>query len=170
MRILLLMLIFIVGSCAMNRARKNIAYSDISINGGVYNNKDWRDKLSFKRTSWFREASMDYDILFHKLDKTSSFASWMGSDQKYLTDCHEFYVALVYADINAPNGTPFLVNQIDSIGVKKVGIQDFKENLKAHENFRDWRLTQHKVVGFCRPESLKEDIVISIPGFKSVKL
>lgn len=168
--ITILLTIFVLVACANNRARKNIAYGEVIINGGVYNNKEWKDKLIFKRTSWYIEASMEYDIMIHRLHDQSQFANWMGDDRKFLKECYRFLVALIYADFNAVNSASYLVNQIEDAGLREVSIPDFKANLKSHDNFRDWRLSQYKVVGFCQEDPNDKDLVISIPGFKQTRL
>jgi uncharacterized protein YozE (UPF0346 family) len=139
------------------------------MNGGVYRDKQWSDKLTFKRISWYQEASMEYDLMLHKLDESSNFANWMGQDKSYLKECKDFYVALIYADFNARHLVSFLENQFEEQGIKKVIINTFRENIRAHSNFSDWRLSQYKVEGFCRSEGANEELFISVPGFQSIK-
>jgi len=171
MRIIIIFaLLIVVISCASHRARKNIAYGKITIHGGVYENKEWSDKLTFKRTSWYQEASMEYDLMLTKLEETSPFASWMGSDQKYLKECKEFYISLIYAHVTASTPVSFMVDQLEKSGLKRIGVRNFTENLSAHDNWTDWRLSQYKVFGFCRPADSVEDIVVSVPGFMSIRI
>ena len=168
--IIFLTFILTIASCASSRARKNIAHGEIIINGGVYNNKEWSDKLVLKRTSWYQEATMEYDLVMHKLTDDSKFASWMGPDRKYLKECKEFYISLAYADLSASNPVSFIVNQIEQRGLTRKSVRSFQDNLKAHDNYSDWRLGKYKVFGFCRPIDSNGPVVISVPGFKSITL
>lgn len=163
--------ILVMASCASDRGRKNIALGEVVINGGIHHDKQWDDKLVFKRTSWFQESSMEYDIMIHKLDKTSPFAAWLEADKSYFDKCHDFYISLIYADPLATHLTKaFLVDQMDKLGLDDKSIPSFEANLKAHDNYEDWRLNQYRIVGFCKPEPPTRDLVISVPGFKSTRI
>lgn len=164
-------LCLIVISCASDRGRKNIALGEVVINGGIHEDTEWDDKLVLKRTSWFQESSMEYDIMISKLDKNSNFARWLEGDKIYFDQCHDFYVALIYADpLTTHLSLAFLVDQMDKIGLDDKSIPSFEANLKAHDNYQDWRLNQYRIVGFCRPEPPTRDLVISVPGFKSTRI
>lgn len=155
-------------SCASSR--KNIAESEIVLKGGVYQNKSWDDKLNFKRISWYNEATMEYDVLIHKMSSDSKFANWLGSDKKQLEKCSEYYIGLLYADINKSQGIPLLTAQFSNLGFDQQSIMDFSDNLKAHPNYKDWRLFEYKIYGFCKNKDSGKDLVISIPGYHSQEL
>ncbi|MBD65631.1 MAG: hypothetical protein CME62_10525 [Halobacteriovoraceae bacterium] len=170
-----LLLVLLVTSCALNnRSRKNIATSEIVLKGGIYQGKSWDENFRMKRISWYDEASMQYDVLISEIDKDSQFAKWLGRDYYYLDQCAKFYVTALYSDLDLGEGITYLASKLEKAGLDKRSIQDFSENFKAHQNFADWKLYNYKLYGFCRKpvegESGSEDIVVSIPGFKTKTL
>ncbi len=54
--IIFLSLMATLVSCASNRARQNVSYDKITINGGVYRDKEWKDKLVFNRITTLRDT------------------------------------------------------------------------------------------------------------------
>lgn len=168
--ILLLSLILVVSCAFNNRSRKNVALSEVVLKGGVYKDISWDEKIIFKRTSWYHEATMQYDILIKELKTDSKFVNWLGRDKEYLKECSTFYVAAIYSDINIGEGTAFLESQFNKLGLERKSIMDFNENFRAHHNFSDWRLFEYKVIGLCESKNPVGDIIVSIPGYKTQKL
>jgi hypothetical protein len=142
----------------------------IKLNGGVYNDKAWKDKLIFKRTSFFQDSNMVYDILITGLKKDSPFFSWLGSDKPNIQKCSQLKVVLLYADVNTQKNTQYLVSEIEKSGLREMIILDFSHQFKAHQNAQDWNLTKHRVVGFCARNAKKIDISLNLPGFKTQSL
>lgn len=162
--------IFFIYSCSTYKTRNQVYSSNIQFKGGVLNDQSWDDSLSFKRVSWFFDATENYEILISKLDKDSPFASWLETDRLYLTSCEHFYIVALYADINANDGTSLLTSELNKSGLKEMNILHFSYHMKAHQNFKDWKLGRHKIVGMCSSNKLQDQISISIPGHKTFKL
>ena len=77
----LILLSFTLVSCSTYNTRNRVSTGDVVFKVGVIQEKEWSDKMVFKRTSWYSEATLSNDILLHKMDHDSKFSSWLGSDQ-----------------------------------------------------------------------------------------
>lgn len=164
MKYLLLSLVFIISSCAVYKTRRAFSESDLSLKGGVFEDKEWNTNLDFRRFSWYKDATMANEILIAKLDGKSPFANWMGAARLHVSKCDQFYIGLLYSDVNAEQGNPFLESEIEKSGIELITILDFKKELNAHQNYRDWHLTRHKVYGLCASRTA-EALKITLPGF-----
>ena len=164
MKLLLVTMLFLL-SCSVHKTRKNFVAGEIAIDGGSYQNLEWKDEMKFKRYSWFNEASMKYDILLSELKNSSKFATWMGRDRSKLLNCRKLLVGLVYTDINAKYGKPYLISQFEKFGYGNIVMVDFNSHFEAHHSFKDWQLSEHKIVGFCKKDDNSKNVEIDIPGF-----
>ena len=168
----ILSIIFLISftSCASYKSRNQIYTSDIDFRGGVSGDQVWEDSLVFERISWFYDATVKYEILLSKLDQSSPFASWLGADRLNLTTCENFYIGILYTDINAQHGTSFLVSQLSKSGLTEHSVLAFSYNIKAHQNFKDWKLDRHKILGFCSKSKSEDGIQVTIPGYQTHKI
>ncbi len=162
-----ILFVFLFVACATNSSRRPVHNTQVKLSGGTYQDKEWEDELIFNRTSWFKDATMTHEILLSKLDSHSPFKSWLGSEEGSLDKCSIFYIALVYSDINAKHNNGFIINQLESNGLKEISILDFSHHVKAHQNTQDWNLSKHKVVGLCHSKVVEKGIKVEIPGFKT---
>lgn len=166
----LLGLVFILLACSTYKTRNKVYEGEISFKGGVYEDKNWTDSLEFKKISWFYDATLDHEILISKLDKSSPFSAWLGADRLALSTCENFYITILYSDINANHGNTLLTSQLKNAGLEEMSILNFTHQMKAHQNYLDWKLGRHKIVGFCQKNTNKSEIIVTIPGHKSLKL
>ena len=169
MKYIVSILLFTLISCSVYKTRRTFSDNEISIRGGVHGDKDWDSSLTFKRYSWYKDATLSNDLLIAKLDSNSDFAHWMDSDRLHLSQCDRFYIGLLYSGVNAEQGVPFMETQIESSGAELKIILAFTKELKAHQNLRDWHLSRHKVYGICTSKS-SESLSISLSGFKTKKI
>ena len=174
MRILPLLFVLIC-SCSVYKTRNKVYNTNVNFMGGVYNTEKWSKSLIFQKNSWFQDATVQYEILITKMDRSSPFAKWMGSDILRLSQCNEFYIALVYANINAQGGTSVggtsvLFSEFEKLGLDDVSLPEFSRQIRSHQNFNDWHLARHKVVGFCQKKSNIQQIFITLPGYESHKV
>lgn len=151
--------------CAGFLQQKQVINSDISLQGGVYHEKSWDDELKFKRVSWYDQATMLYDIIYTKLDESSPFVNWMGSDRLTVSTCKTFWIALVYAKRNGLLNASGISQQITKAGYRDVIILDFAREFKSHQGFKDWRLSQHRIIGLCSNSEDDRPVELSLPGY-----
>ncbi|MBT4790073.1 MAG: hypothetical protein HON90_00755 [Halobacteriovoraceae bacterium] len=160
-----ILFVFLLSACSINQTRRPISQSQVLLSGGRYNEQSWDDDLSFSRFSWYHDATLTHEVLIAPLSKESKFSFWLGESSEYLTKCIHFKVALVYADLNTAKGVAHIVSEIEKSGYKRVSLLDFSHQLKAHQNYLDWKLGQHKIMGFCQEDVKAEPIKVTIPGF-----
>lgn len=163
-------LILLFFSCSTYRTRRPIHKTEIVFKGGNYRDMDWSEELKFKRVSWYKDATLSHEILITSLTGESKFSNWMGTDKLHLTRCTDFKIALLYADINAKQGISFLKSQLKNSGYEEISLLNFSHEIKAHQNYGDWKLGRHKFIGLCLENAAKNNIDISIPGFKKYTL
>lgn len=151
-------------ACA-HQSRRPINTSKVVFVGGQYADKHWDQKLVFTKYSWFKGATLENELLLSKLNKESAFSAWLGPDNKQLDDCSELLIVVAYAKVSAAQGKSNLYAQIEKAGFKRIDLLEFSRHLEAHQNYTDWKLTQHKIVGFCRNNLSRQPIEMIIPGF-----
>lgn len=174
-RFITILLLLAFSSCAsgpINKTQQN----DIHMTGGHFERKSWDDTLVFKKTSWYLGATLGYDLLLTRIDKSSPFNNWLESNSKDVQNCKEFYVGLIYSynrslmfDLESP---VYIKNQISELGFKEISIPQFRSHLAAHTVFQQWNLKRYKIAGFCfdKMSSIPKEIPISLPGFKTINV
>ena len=65
--------LILLSSCASQQGRRPIYDSEVSLKGGRFGEKEWDDKLKFKRVSWYQDATLSYDVLIADLKEPSPF-------------------------------------------------------------------------------------------------
>jgi|LULF01.1.fsa_nt_gb hypothetical protein len=168
---LLFIIFLLMTSCSSVETRRITYASDLVLNGGRYEDKSWDESLEFKRFSWYQDATLNYDILITPLTSTSPFSNWLGSDKNLLQQCSEFFIALVYADVNSSGGNSLLINELttDEQIVEKT-LLDFSNQIKAHPNIIDWKIFNYKVVGLCSKSTNPSKFHVTVPGFTTQKI
>jgi hypothetical protein len=165
-----LFIFLFLSGCSTGKTRRPIYKSEVVFSSGNFEDKSWDDSLKFKRFSWFKDATLTHEILISSLTTKSAFSSWMGTDKLHLSRCSDFKIALIYSDINYSQGTSFLISELKKSGLKDVSLLDFSHQLKAHQNFGDWKLLRHKIIGLCNEGTVSKKIDVSIPGFQKTLL
>jgi hypothetical protein len=170
MKLIALTLIFFFTACSVYKTRRSVKKSEVIIRNGVYSDKEWSSDLVFKRYSWFKDATMSNEILLSRITMSSDFVNWLGSDRVHISSCESFYIGLIYSDNQVKQGNPYLLAQLNEQGVEEKSIIDFSYELKAHQNFKDWNLSEHKIIGLCQTKKNSESLTLTLPGFKKSSL
>jgi hypothetical protein len=171
--ILVTTMMALIVSCASTRSSNKVSHSDIRFPDGVYKDKSWDEDLVFYRTSWFKGATLSYDLLLVKLDKNSSFSNWLEkSKETYDKDCKQLLIGMFYSGRTEPASLAEIKAQVLKLGYKEVSVASFKDHVSSHYVYEQWHLTTHKLVGFCyQGIGTPSDIInISIPGFNQVNV
>lgn len=166
---ILTIVLSLVVSCASTTSNNKTTHTNVRFSDGVYEDKQWSEDLDFYRTSWYKGATLSYDLLLAKVDKSSPYANWFESSKdSYANKCKRFYVGLLYSSDLEPASITRIKSQISNKGYKTISISQFKSHISSHYVFEQWHLQRHKVVGFCY-EGIGEPadrINITLPGFK----
>lgn len=163
-------LIFLCVSCAGVLKRNVVTHSDIVFRGGTFHDQRWEEELVFRRVSWFDEITMLYDFAYARIDENNPFVSWLGKERLSIAECDQFYAVLIYTKRNSVANTSFLKDQFTRAGYDEMILVDFADEVRSHQGFKDWRLSQHKILGLCRRAEAKSPISLHLPGFDSVSV
>jgi hypothetical protein len=154
--------------------QNKVSSGDAAIVGGVYQEKQWEDKLSFKRVSWFYGAVMYYDAYLTYLAEDSPFFAWIGEGSKQeLTNCQKILIAMVYSSSSKKIGHATFIEQMNRQGLYEVNLLNFSQNMRVHPDFRAWNLNHYKVKGFCENKNsvqAGQNLSFNFPGFKAVRV
>ncbi len=164
MKRLLIFLIFCVACSSLSH--NMIQTGDLSFQGGRFNDKEWSDRLTFKRVSWFKELSLEVDALIYTVDKKSPFYNWFSSEeQRSISNCHQYLVALVYTALEGNIKKSDFKDQMKENGYSDQQIPSFTHNLKGHPEFSQKALMQYRVVGFCREIGTTSKLRFHLPNY-----
>ncbi len=95
-----LVVIFLLGflliGCSSS-TKNQIMHNEFFIREGNYKDKKWSDNLVFKKTSWFQELSMLFDVLTSEISPRSPFFEWFSKFEKSeIKKCEHFILILRY--------------------------------------------------------------------------
>lgn len=173
MKLLLISLsIFFFGSCSSLSNLNQVSESLLTLKGGQSDHQKWEEKLSFKRYSWYKGATLKYDLLVAKLDQDSKFYNWLGrSEKSQLSKCDSFYVVLTYAASlrSAKTSSSQLTQNFDVVGLKKITLPIFSSSLRNHYFTLQWNLKKHNIRGVCKTNNLS-DIEVHVPNYETIKV
>jgi hypothetical protein len=166
-KILLFILAFGCTTLNKNMTKKGT----YTIGGGVYQNQRWDDDLVFDRVSWFKELTLSFDLFYTKVEKDSPFYQWFSDDEKRLVEqCLENYVVLTYAWDPMQISREGFFAEVLKQGYERLSIPNFHQNVKMHPNFARINVYLYKTNLICRRKLGGDPLIVSFPGFKSVKL
>jgi hypothetical protein len=159
------MLLFSLTACSIYKTRRSMTKSEIVIRNGVYLDKEWESDLIFKRYSWYKDASMSNEIMLSEISLKSDFSHWLATDKYHINKCEKFYIGLIYSDTSVKQGNSYLLAQLNKQGLEEKSIVNFSQELKAHQNYIDWGLSGHKIIGLCQMTKKSDNYYLTLPGF-----
>lgn len=170
---LILILSFLVYGCSSFQKVNDTVSGEVLFKGGKYQDFSWKDSMVFQRTSFYRGATMAYDVLLHKLDRKSPFVKWFDdSEKKYLSKCHTLLIGIFYVEATQPTSMAFMRQEITNQSYQEVFLPGLNQYLKNHPTYQQYYLFSHHISAFCSQETMIKEapIVMSLPGFNKVKL
>jgi hypothetical protein len=173
MKFIPLLVFVMLSSCAAYKTYNQTTSGKVILRGGVYKNDSWDDALIFDRMSWFHGVTLYYDALFWKANLDSPFAQWLSPTEKeFFTKCESFLVAAGYsADPTKISHVNFR-EQMRLNGYDDVVLNTFSSYLKSHPSATDWRLSNYKIMGYCKRSPSRMDtanLAINFPGFQQLE-
>ncbi len=167
----LVLFLILLSSCASQQGRRPVYDSEVPLKGGRFAEKEWDDKLSFKRVSWYQDATLSYDLLIAELKESSPFINWLGSNKLKLNQCSHFYITFLYASPTMSNGLYHLRQELMNNELEEVSVVDFAAEVKANRIIQDRNLWEYKVVGWCsKDDSESPKINVRNSGYKDYPL
>lgn len=170
----ILVLMVALSGCAAYKSYNKTAKGKVLFKGGVYKTESWDESLELKRLSWYHGMTLYYDLLFWEAELDSPFVKWFSAQEKeFFVKCEKFVVTVAYsAD---PNKISHVMarEQMKLNGYDDVIINNFANYFKSHPSAVEWKLTNYKVLGFCKraPSRLNpKRVQINFPGFSELEV
>lgn len=164
--VLSLIFLTLFASCANQLTQNIVKEGESLIAGGVSADKEWDDKMIFKRVSWYKDFTLLFDSNMWKVSAQSPFLNWFSTREKsYLNSCEEFYVVLTYsmdADLISEND---FFKQLEMQGAEFMEMPQLKSNLKLHPHFEENSFQLYKVGGLCMKKAGTQ-LKITFPGYQ----
>lgn len=160
-----LILFFSCTSLSKNVVKRGSLY----LRGGVYNSSSWKDNIRFERISWYKELSLEFDLLITHVSKDSPFYNWFSEREiEFQNKFNKCYVMAAYNmdDDNIPQS--LLKEQLSQMDFEMFSLVDFGRHLKMHPNYESLSLQLYKIIGACRKPLSSKRFVIRFPGFNEI--
>lgn len=160
--------------CSSHKSYNQATTGRVVLPGGTYQKEVWNNPLTFKRMSWYHGMTLYYDTLLYKADMDSPFSKWFSSTEKeYFAKCESLIVSASYsADPSRISHVSFR-EQMKLNGYDDVVVNNFGAYLKTHPTAQDWRLSNYKIMGYCKrsPSRLgTTNLAINFPSFKHLEV
>ena len=87
----------ILGAGCGNLSKNQITHSSFILKNGYFQGRPIKTELVFKRYSWFKEATLMYDIRIAPISQEAPYFQWLAYySQQDVKKCPQFYIALFY--------------------------------------------------------------------------
>ena len=158
--------------CSCSTMTKNLHLDgELTLSGGRSGTKTWDDELVLKRSSWFKELTMYYDILYTHIDETSPFYNWFSLEEKAtLQECVDIIVLSAYAFRPRDISKTMFRMEMAKYGYESFTLNTFEKNIRMHPDYARFQMGVYSTYAFCRKGIKAEKISIEFPGFKEVYL
>lgn len=149
-RLFLISILLPLLSCA-NLSKNTIYQGTFVILNGQFQDKSWDEKWVFKRSSWYFELTMYFEVFVGQLAEQSSFNNWLSDlERALLSQCNEKYVVMSYAlDPDRISERSFMI-QMEKLGMSQIILPDFSKQVRMHPDFERLGLREHNVYFLCR--------------------
>lgn len=170
-KVLIILLIF--SSCSS--LTENIIKKDnFKIKNGRFNNLSWNDSTVFRRSSWYKELTLMFDLYLQKIDSNSPFFNWYSeSEQEKIKSCEESYIGISYSIDSKKVSQALFYSEMEKNGFENFPVRGFKDHLKVHPIFDKKNMKLYKINGFCLVDKSKyssQSLIVNFPGFSSTKV
>ncbi len=166
-------IIFILSLTSCSHLSDNfIGQDSFYLRGGVSAHRKWNDHLIFKRTSWYHEVNLLFDVFLAEVDLKSPFSLWPSENEKEsLRRClQSFYVLNYSLDANLASPQE-LISQFEKQGFSILQVPQFKKSLQLHPDFVSNSLHLYKVYAICLKDGPhKTSLDVSLPSFPAIDL
>jgi hypothetical protein len=172
MKIILFLFLSLQFACS-NQSKNNVKEGNFVLKGGKLNQDFWEDEIKFKRTTWFTELTMVFDLYLAKVDDSSPFYNWLGvAEKSYIKDrCQSVYLALSYSMDSEKISQPFFKEQMSKVGLSQFTLTDFKSHLRLHPQYEPANLRLYQINGYCAEKLVDENsFLINLPGFNTTSI
>ena len=144
---------------------------EFNLKGGRFLEENWKDKMIFKRYSWYKDLSLSLDVLLGEIEKDSNFYRWVPpNNREELKDCKKIIVSLVYFPSKHKDFYKLILKKIDKIDLVEVKMKRFALNLKMHPDLDQFFHHSYINKFFCSKVKNNIEFDLQIPGFKNIQM
>lgn len=138
---------------------------ELTLRGGVFRDKQWKDSITFKRKSWYLELTLAFDLMTAPVSKNSPFINWFNEiEQVKIKGCNDAQILLLYSYDTSKVTYQEVLMQIEKQGYETFEVPGFKRQFQMHPNYNYHSLRLFKVWGICS-QVKKDSLNIFLPGF-----
>ena len=144
---------------------------EFNLKGGRFLKKTWEDRIIFKRYSWYKDLSLNLDILLGEIKKDSNFFTWVSpSNEEKLKNCERLFVSLVYYPTKHKDFYKLISKKLDKKGLVEVKMTRVAENFKMHPDLDQF--FHHNYINrfFCSEFKKNIEFNLQFPGFKNIQI
>jgi hypothetical protein len=164
-----LILVLIVSSACGTMTRNQVVEGDFEffMDGEEKNNSN--ESLAFRRISWFRELTMQADLVYLNAQDFSKVAK-VTSVETALKRCPLFVIVGLYNEQSSnPKKADIMAIFLNDSSVEKIAIEDARKVLASHPQFLENSFQLYDFHGLCFSRSL-DSFNLDISGHKSVQM
>ncbi len=162
--------LILMSSCS-TMTKNTYMNGEITLEGGRVEGKSWEDELILKRSSWFKELTMYFDVLYAHVNQDSPFYDWFSTSEKHsLKECVDVIVTSTYAFRPRDISRTMFREEMAKYGYEPIALNSFEQNLRMHPDFARFQMGVYSAHAYCRKGMKTADISIFFPGFKEVNL
>jgi len=165
-------MILFVCVCSCSHLGTNLTKEgSLVVNGGRFYDFTWDSKLVFKRTTWYIDLNMLYDVIFAELELNSPFVKWFYEDEKEeLEKCERVALMGIFSSDDRRTSESEIIKQLIPTNARLININGFQKNLSFHPVFVNNSLALYRFEGICFAASSLLDKAVHIPGFPGVNV
>lgn len=168
MKIIILLTSIFLMSCSLT-GRNIVQQNDFEIAGGSVGDKSWEDELKLKRTSWYQEMTMVFDVLYGEITPDSAFYKWFSTSEKVsLKRCSNSYLTLYYSSASDVISKSDFVKQASEQGYDLFTMNDFSKALKLHPQYISNSFQLYNIAILCTKSNLGTNLKVEFPNFRPV--
>ena len=159
------MQIFLVGcgSASVNQLNRD----SFILRDGYFHGRPLKTQMVFKRFSWFKEASLMYELRLAPLSEESSYFQWLSPQtQSDVRECPRFYIGMLYSKSSDYIPHRLVKNQLEGQGARMQVVPGFWRSFKMHPQFEREALQRHRLRGICFKRA-GGAIILGLPGYPS---
>ena len=155
-----------VFSCSSNLSKNLVTDGNLVLRNGTYTDKRWREDLIFKRSSWYHELTLQFDVMLAYVSPQSAFNFWFSKNElDSMLSCSDSRVVMAYSLDTKDIPYSSLYEQIERAGYTRVDLNEFKKQLLQHPDAQLNGFRLYHIFGICKKHKDAKSLNINFPGY-----
>ena len=165
-----MILCWLVSACSTmdtNYVKRSVHH----VKGGKSRTSEWKEELTFKRTSWYYQASLLYEINIAQIAPDSAFLNWFDDGElSSVKGCKQLLWVIDYAYDGRRVQKNYVKNILSNKGFVDISAPNFEKNFINHPDTPLMTNRNYKMQLFCHQSTTMNEIYATIPGFNEEKI